>query len=115
MHGTPPGLCAQQARTCSWTSASKRTGSKVMISDRGPDFTAAFDAVLADSGIRIVLCNVRTPRMNPIAGRWIGDAGANFWTAPSSETRPICGGSCASTRSTTISTGLTAPWTQLRR
>jgi putative transposase len=45
---------------------------KFMISDRGPDFTAAFDAVLADSGIRIVLCNVRTPRMNAIAERWIG-------------------------------------------
>jgi putative transposase len=32
----------------------------------------AFDAVLADAGIRTVLCNVRTPRMNAIAERWIG-------------------------------------------
>jgi hypothetical protein len=39
---------------------------------RGSNFTAAFDAVLADSGIRIVLCNVRTPRMHAIAERWIG-------------------------------------------
>jgi transposase InsO family protein len=29
-------------------------------------------AVLADAGIRTVLCNVRTPRMNAIAERWIG-------------------------------------------
>src|ERR1017187_6829605 len=43
-----------------------------MIRDRGPDFTAAFDAVLADAGIRTVLCNVRTPRMNAIAERRIG-------------------------------------------
>src|ERR1019366_2972335 len=43
-----------------------------MIRDRGPDFTAAFDAVLAGAGIRTVLCNVRTPRMNGIAERWIG-------------------------------------------
>jgi putative transposase len=43
-----------------------------MIRDRGPDFTAAFDAVLADAGIRTVLRNVRTPRMNAIAERWIG-------------------------------------------
>jgi putative transposase len=43
-----------------------------MIRDRGPNFTAAFDAVLADAGIRTVLCNVRTPRMNAIAERWIG-------------------------------------------
>jgi hypothetical protein len=45
---------------------------KFMIRDRGSNFTAAFDAVLADAGIRTVLCNVRTPRMNAIAERWIG-------------------------------------------
>ena len=43
-----------------------------MIRDRGSNFTAAFDAVLADAGIRTVLCNVQTPRMNAIAERWIG-------------------------------------------
>jgi transposase InsO family protein len=43
-----------------------------MIRDRSPDFTPAFDAVLADAGIRTVLCNVRTPRMNAIAERWTG-------------------------------------------
>ena len=43
-----------------------------MIRDRGSNFTAAFDAALADAGIRTVLCNVRTPRMNAIAERWIG-------------------------------------------
>jgi hypothetical protein len=47
---------------------------KFMIRDRGSDFTGAFDAVLADAGIRTVRCNVRTPRMNAIAERWIGDA-----------------------------------------
>jgi putative transposase len=50
---------------------------KFMIRDRGSDFTAAFDAVLSDAGIRTVLCNVRTPRVNAIAERWIGDAGAS--------------------------------------
>jgi putative transposase len=43
-----------------------------MIRDRGSNFIAAFDAVLADAGVRTVLCNVRTPRMNAIAERWIG-------------------------------------------
>jgi Integrase core domain len=43
-----------------------------LIRDRGSNFTTAFDAVLADAGIRTVLCNVRTPRMNAIAERWIG-------------------------------------------
>jgi transposase InsO family protein len=45
---------------------------KFMIRDRGSNFTAAFDAVLTDAGIRTVLCNVATPRMNAIAERWIG-------------------------------------------
>ena len=43
-----------------------------MIRDRGSNFTATFGAVLADAGVRTVLCNVRTPRMNAIAERWIG-------------------------------------------
>ena len=45
---------------------------KFMIRGRGSKSTAAFDAVLADAGIRIVLCNVQTPRMNAKAERWIG-------------------------------------------
>jgi transposase InsO family protein len=45
---------------------------KFMIRDRGSNFTSAFDAVLADAGIRTVLCNVATPRMNAITERWIG-------------------------------------------
>ena len=45
---------------------------KFMIRGRGPNYTAAFDAILADAGIRTLLCNVRTPRMNTIAERWIG-------------------------------------------
>jgi hypothetical protein len=40
---------------------------KFMIRDRGSNFTAAFDAVLAGAGIRAVPCNVQTPRMNSIA------------------------------------------------
>jgi len=43
-----------------------------MIRDRGSNFTAAFDAILAYAGIRTVLCSVRTPRMNAIIERWIG-------------------------------------------
>ena len=45
---------------------------KFMIRDRGSNFTSAFDAALADAGIRTVLCNIQTPRMNAIAERWIG-------------------------------------------
>ena len=58
----------------SWISGwrSRQDRVKFMIRDRGSNFTAAFDAVLADAGIRTVLCNTQTPRMNAITERWIG-------------------------------------------
>jgi transposase InsO family protein len=45
---------------------------KFIVRDRGSNFTTAFDAVLADAGIRTVLCNIQTPQMNAIVERWIG-------------------------------------------
>jgi hypothetical protein len=100
-------LGVTQHRTGAWTTQQARNlimdlgehthRLKFMIRDRGSNFTAAFDAVLADAGIRS------------------GDAGTSSWTAPSSGTRPICGASCASARPTTISTGRTAPCTAVRR
>ena len=58
---------AQQARNLIMDLGEQAHRAKLMIRDRGPNYTAAFDAVLADAGIRAVLCNVRTPRMNAIA------------------------------------------------
>jgi putative transposase len=51
-----------------------RAGTSGQVHDPRPgsNFTATFDAVLADAGIRTILCGVRTPRMNAIAERWIG-------------------------------------------
>jgi putative transposase len=49
-----------------------------MTRDRGSDFTAAFDAVLADAGTRTVLCNIAMPRMNAITERWIGGCRREF-------------------------------------
>ena len=60
---------AQQARNLIMDLGEQTYRVKFMIRDRGSNFTAAFDAVLADAGIRTVLCNVRTPA---IAERWIG-------------------------------------------
>src|ERR1019366_2961949 len=62
----------QQARNLLMDLGEQTQRVKFMIRDRGSSFTAAFDAVLADAGIRTVLCSVRTPRMNGIAERWIG-------------------------------------------
>ena len=63
---------AQQARNLIMDLGEQAHRAKFMIRDRGSNFTAAFDAVLADAGIRTVLCNVATPRMNAITERWTG-------------------------------------------
>jgi putative transposase len=52
---------AQQARNLIMNLGDQADRVKFMIRDRGSNFTAAFDAILVGAGIRIVLCNVRTP------------------------------------------------------
>jgi putative transposase len=64
---------AQQARNLLMDLGEQTHRVSFMIRDRGSNFTTAFDAVLADAGIQTVLCNIRTPRMNAIAERWIGE------------------------------------------
>ncbi len=44
---------------------------KYLIRDRDSRYTAAFDAVLADSGITTITTGIRLPRMNAIMERWI--------------------------------------------
>jgi transposase InsO family protein len=63
---------AQQARNLVMDLGEQAHRVKFMIRDRGSNYTTGFDAVLADAGIRTVLCNVQTLRMNAIAERWIG-------------------------------------------
>jgi putative transposase len=62
----------QQARNLLMDLGEQTHRVKFMIRHRGSNFTDIFDAVLADAGIRTVLCNVRAPRMNAVAERWIG-------------------------------------------
>ena len=42
-----------------------------LIRDRDSKYTAAFDAVVADSGITTITTGIRVPRMNAIIQRWI--------------------------------------------
>jgi hypothetical protein len=72
---------AQQARNLITDLGEQAHRVKFMIRDRGPHFTAAFDAVLAEAGIGTVLGNVATPRMNAIADAGSG-TDASSWTAP---------------------------------
>lgn len=44
---------------------------RFLIRDRDGKFPEAFDAVLVDAGIRVVLTGVRMPRMNAVMERWV--------------------------------------------
>ncbi|MBB5156809.1 integrase core domain-containing protein [Saccharopolyspora phatthalungensis] len=44
---------------------------RFLIRDRDAKFTPAFDAVLADAGIGVVLSGIRMPRVNSLMERWI--------------------------------------------
>ncbi|MFI9276268.1 integrase core domain-containing protein [Kitasatospora sp. NPDC052896] len=48
-------------------------GSKArfLVRDRDSKFTAAFDALMADAGLEVVITGVRMPRMNSLMERWI--------------------------------------------
>ena len=49
---------ARQARNLIMDLGDQAHRARFMIRDRGPDFTATSDTVLAGAGIRTVLCNV---------------------------------------------------------
>jgi transposase InsO family protein len=62
----------QQARNLPMDLDKHAAQSRFLIRDRDSKFTAAFDAVFAGAGIRIIRAPVRAPRANAIAERFIG-------------------------------------------
>src|ERR1019366_8470540 len=91
---------AQQARNLLMDLGEQRQRVTFMIRDRGPNFTAGStrSSPAPGSGPCCATCGRPACPRSPNAG--FGDAAASSWTAPSSGTSTICGGSCATTRPT---------------
>jgi putative transposase len=64
----------QQGRNLLMNLEDQADSFKFLIRDRDAKSTAAFDAVLAVAGVRIIKTPVRAPRANAIAERWIASA-----------------------------------------
>ncbi len=62
----------EQARNLALGLGERFEDVKFLIRDRGPDFTASFDAVFQAAGTRIVRTAVQAPRMNAICERLVG-------------------------------------------
>ncbi len=61
----------QQARNLLMDMGEQAEKVMFMIRDRGSNFTAAFDALLAGAGIRTVICGGPAPRTNSIMECWV--------------------------------------------
>jgi putative transposase len=69
---TPDGAwTTQQARDLFLDLAERAAGFKHLVRDRAGQFTAAFDAVLAEAGIDVVRIPPRSPRANAYAERFV--------------------------------------------
>jgi len=68
----------QQARNLALSINERLEDIKFLVCDRGPNFTASFDAVFQATGTRILRTAVQAPRMNAIGERLVGTLRREF-------------------------------------
>jgi len=84
-----------------------------MIRDRDSKFTAAFDAVLQDAGLRVLTCGIRMPRMNSIMERWVQTCRRELLDRTLIQNqRHLLHAPYASSSHSTATTDRTGPWTK---
>ena len=66
------GRPVRQARNLALSPGQQSGQITFLIHDRGPDFTASFDAVFQVAGTRILVSAVQAPRLNAICERLVG-------------------------------------------
>ena len=99
----------QQVRNLLMDLGDRAAGFRFLTGDRAGQFSAAFDAVLADAGIEAVKIPSRSPRANCYGERFVLTAQQRSPTGCSFSANGTCGRSWPSTRPITPDGPLIAP------
>ena len=112
----PDGAWAvQQIRNLLMDLGDRAVSFRFLVRDRAGQFTASFDAVLADAGIEAVKIPPRSPRANCYAERFVLTARTEVTDRMLTSANGICGRSWPSTRPITTGGALIAAVSSARR